>query len=328
MTTRFALGLLRALFWFQDLVWRSRRHRPAAPPPAPESDSAADESKGYLVVGDGVRLCYRCWLSNSVERPRWVIGCIHGIAAHGRHFRVVGERLSPIGAAVYAFDLRGHGLSEGERGDLSDMRRILADLADMVCFLAASHPGSPVLLWGESAGGPLVVKYAAESPQGLAGIILSCPQFRPTVGAGGGEMLWHLPLLLFRPRERAVDMTSRLYLCNREKADVERERADPLRHNRISARSLAAVYSVIAEANRLAPKIELPTLILQGGHDLVTDPGAAAEFHRRLGTLPSQKRLVIIPEAWHGLLHDPDTSKVLDAAAEWLEGLPGRDQPL
>lgn len=308
------LALISLLFRLQDrLGFDGHEPDPGPPPPPPP---VAGETRGYMEASDGTKLAYRAWLPPSPVR--FTVGCVHGLAAHGAHFYVAGQSLIPLGGATWAIDLRGHGLSEGRRGDLSDMPRILADLADFVCFLKDRHPGLPLFLWGESAGAPIVVKFAVCRQPSLAGLVLSSPQLRSTVPVAPWEIIQNLPTVLFRPWSRALDTTKRLHLSNRRRIDVERERADPLRSNWISARSLVSVYQVIEEVEDMAGRICLPVLLLQGGHDLVTDPRAARRFFRALCTPSHKKRLVMFPNAWHGLLHDPDTPQVLAAATRWL----------
>ena len=49
------------------------------------------------------------------DRPRAVVVIVHGFNSHSGYYPWVAERLTASGFAVYTFDLRGRGKSEGER---------------------------------------------------------------------------------------------------------------------------------------------------------------------------------------------------------------------
>ena len=303
------------------LTIRDRLLGRSCPDPGEATPSVADHAAagvphGFLAAADGLRLFYRYW-EPAGGRPRLVVLCLHGAGAHGAHFQVVAEHLCPGGAAVCALDLRGHGLSEGRRGDLTRIEAITQDVGTALAFLRETYAACPVYLWGESAGGPLAIKYAAEHGHTLDGLILSSPEIESAVKPSLGEYLQHLPYAILDPEARIVDMTGRLHLCNRGEQDVQRELTDPLRNNRLSSRSVLALYRLTCQVPRLARRIAVPTLILQGGTDLVSKPEAVERFYRALAS--ADKKLVIFPEAYHGLLHDPDTPRVLRAVEQWLE---------
>jgi len=300
----------------RDYLVGRRPDNPAEARPPAVDPATLGVSFHYLTASDGCRLFCRYWLPEGYRSPRWVLLCVHGAGAHGAHFEVVAKHLCPAGAAVYALDLRGHGLSGGRRGDLTAVDRILQDLWEMLAFLRQAHPCGPLYLWGESAGAPYAIKYAAERGQSLDGLILSSPELESAVKPSLWEYLHHLPRAILDPDARIVDLSGRLHLCNRESSDVQRELTDPLRNNRLDSRSVLALYRLSVEASRLGERIALPTLILQGGGDLVSDPRAVKGFFRRLSA--KDKRLALFPEAYHGLLHDPDTPLVLAEAENWL----------
>jgi alpha-beta hydrolase superfamily lysophospholipase len=264
-------------------------------------------------MGDGIRLFYRAW---KPQQPQEVLACFHGLGAYGGHFRVIGEYLVSLGSQVYVLDLRGHGLSDGPRADLSDMNRIIQDLDEVAAHLLAAHPGLPLYFLGESLAASLVLKYAVQRPQRLRGIILSGIELRPTVRPKAREALRYLPYLIFDTRANVIEMGERERLVSRDPEHFPRAERDPLRNDAFSVRTLVEVHALIQEWPRLARHLTVPTLILQGGGDLLTDPQAAYELLEAIAC--PDKELAFFPEAYHGLFYDPDTPQVLEALARWL----------
>ena len=66
----------------------------------------------YLEAEDKTKLYYRAFLP---EGPQKILLCIHGLGGYSGDFIELGERLVKLNIAVYALDLRGHGLSQKEK---------------------------------------------------------------------------------------------------------------------------------------------------------------------------------------------------------------------
>src|SRR5687767_15481803 len=62
---------------------------------------------------DGLELAGRGW---TVENPKAIVCLVHGHGEHTGRYRHVGEALAKAGYILLGFDLRGHGLSGGQRG--------------------------------------------------------------------------------------------------------------------------------------------------------------------------------------------------------------------
>jgi len=320
--------LLQGLFALHNGLYRltgPERRLPQRPLPVSPGEAAGGGEWGYL-VSRGRRLYYRRWLP--AGEPRAALLAVHGAGAHGGHFPVIGEYLAPRGFAFYSPDLPGHGLSEGERGALHDTPGVLAAIAGSVAFVGRQHPGRPVSLLGESLGAIYALALGAHpSPPGaLAGLVLSGPELVPrqTTPAPEGTAFWrqlaryvrYVLYGLFLSRWPVVDMTGREELVTRRPEQAEYSKRDPLRNNRLSIQTLIEAYRLIRSALRLAGRVRLPTLILQAGADLVTDP-AAAWLRDHLAT--PDRELVYFPEARHGLFYDPDTPQVLATIVDCIE---------
>src|SRR5947209_9218665 len=68
---------------------------------------------GTLRGGHGNRLFYRRWRAPEAEKTLLIV---HGLSEHSARYLHVGGFFHARGYNVLAFDLRGHGRSEGRRG--------------------------------------------------------------------------------------------------------------------------------------------------------------------------------------------------------------------
>jgi len=103
----------------------------------------------YLVsTSDGKELFLRVWEPENHSKIAILI--LHGITAYSGPYETLGVPLSKIGYTVYGLDLRGHGLSDGIRGDYPSNERFVKDLGESISFLKEKHP--TLLLLGHSLG--------------------------------------------------------------------------------------------------------------------------------------------------------------------------------
>lgn len=104
-----------------------------------------------LTARDGAKLAYRVLPARSGAPERIVI-LVHGGTASSSSMHPFARALSGEGMTVYTVDMRGHGDS-GRRGDIDYPSQLDDDLADLIAFIKAQHPTTPLALAGFSAGG-------------------------------------------------------------------------------------------------------------------------------------------------------------------------------
>lgn len=288
-------------------------------------DAAYGGNWGFF-TSRGEQLFYRYWPAPRTATA--AVLAIHGAGAHGGHFKSIAE-YNPGYLASYSIDLPGHGLSEGERGATHRTQRVLTAIADTIEFIAARHPGQPIFLIGESLGAMWAMQLAIQQsrPRALAGIVLSGPELVPrqTQPRPPGTPMWRQLLLWLKyvlygltiSRHPIVDLTGREELVTRQPGGAESSRNDPLRNNRLSIQTIVEGYRLIRAAFRIAPRVQLPTLILQAGDDLVSDPEAARWLHDALGT--RDREVHFFAEARHGLFYDPETPRVIALLGDWAD---------
>ena len=103
-----------------------------------------------LTTSDNQILFLRKWEPRTAEIKDTAILLFHGITAYSGPYGLITKPLTELGFTVYGLDLRGHGLSDGNRGDSPSMDRFVKDLCESIQFVKQLH--SKVILLGHSLG--------------------------------------------------------------------------------------------------------------------------------------------------------------------------------
>ncbi len=120
-------------------------------------------------TSDGKILFVRRWDPKS--NPKLSILIFHGITAYsGPYGPLIAEQLSEAGFTVYGLDLRGHGLSDGSRGDHPSQDRLVKDLSETVVYVKSKS--SKLVLLGHSLGALSAIVAFNSSPSEVDGLIL------------------------------------------------------------------------------------------------------------------------------------------------------------
>src|SRR3972149_3393256 len=127
-------------------------------------------TNGYFEGHDRSRLYYQ--LLRPQEPPRAALVFVHGIGEHCGRYGYLSAGLVKAGFAVFGYDHRGHGRSDGARGHIHSWEDYRDDLRAALRQVASLLAGVPAFLYGHSMGSLVVLDYLMESPEegGGAGI--------------------------------------------------------------------------------------------------------------------------------------------------------------
>ncbi len=140
--------------------------------------------RGTFNSYDGTKLSYT-YLPN--DSARYVAAVIHGIAAHSLLYVPLGDSLVANGGKVYLLDIRGHGESAGNPGDVPGSETLAKDALTFYKAIRRQNPALPIVIIGHSLGTFIweaaLAKYPTLDP---AGVVLLAGGMAP------GEMSDHL----------------------------------------------------------------------------------------------------------------------------------------
>ena len=285
------------------------------------SESVADKH-GILTSEDQTCLFYRYWpAAGSVSSDRAVI-VLHGIGYQSAPYKVIADALNPQGIDVYALDARAHGLSCGPRGYIGTPAEVAEDVSSFVRLVKKERPGAKIYLLGESMGGAFALNYIRRNSSELHGLILLAPALglnkRQVFRIGN---LGLLPYFLFAHRSPKISLIGkRLEESSRDPQFIAERRTDPLAYKKISFGYLWDIKRLVKNwKNEIAPNLAVPTLIVQGGKDVIVshkDCKLLAQIKASHGI--DDRQYKVFPRTRHTTLWDPDTPEILKFVGQWI----------
>jgi acylglycerol lipase len=282
----------------------------ARPPPVPTTADPAHET-GFFVGTGGVKLFEQSW--HPAAPARAVVVIHHGLKSHSDDYGEFARRLVALGYSVYAYDMRGHGRSEGMRASLDDFEDLIDDLSTFMGRVRAREPGRPVFLVGHSVGGAVVTLFTLARRPALAGLVLLAPALRvdrPPLLAAASPLAATLT-----PSFPAVDVPDEAF--SRDPARRAEMAQDPLiYHPAGPARTAGALLHALERVWAHADELDVPLLALHGTADQATDPRGSAEIVRRAHT--QDRTLLLYRGLYHDLFHEPERDQVMKDVIDWL----------
>jgi len=258
----------------------------------------------------GTRLFMRSWKPAS---PKAVVVICHGVNSHSGQYLWTGEQLDAAGFAVYAYDHRGRGKSEGPRFYIDEYQDYTEDLGTLIGIAKSRHPGLKVFLLGHSAGGVVGCTWTLDHQKEITGFI--CESFAYQVPAPApvlalvrffGKIAPKLPVLKLKMKDFTRDPVALAAL-----------EADPLCKGEIQpARTVASLLQATDRMKAEFATLTLPLLIMHGTLDKATVPAGSQEFHGAAGS--KDKTLKLYEGHFHDLLNDLGKDKVLADVVAWI----------
>jgi len=260
---------------------------------------------------DGLRIFFRLW--RPAEKSRGVVVIVPGFNSHSGYYSWVAEELVSEGLAVYAVDLRGRGLSDGERYYIEKFAGYENDVASVVSLASSQEPGAPIFLLGHSAGGVVSCLFTLDHKTELAGLI--CESFAYEVPAPDFALAVLKGLSHLAPHAHVLRLKNEDF--SRDPAVVEQMNDDPLiAHETQPTKTVAEMARADERLRREFPSIALPVLILHGTHDKATKPSGSEHFYNTVGS--TDKTLKLYDGYFHDLLNDTGKEVVMADIRAWI----------
>ena len=209
----------------------------------------------------------------------------------------------------------GHGESEGLQGSLPHDTKLLDDLADVVDSLRAHMPAEmPLILLGHSMGGLVVARFVSLRLRVVDGCILSSPALDP--GLSGFQKMLVSVLPRIAPNLRVGNGLNAKYISH-DPAVVAAYQADPLVHNRISARLARFIATEGPATVALAAHWVVPTLLMYAGDDHLLNADGSRTF-----AASAPKRVLTsqcFESMYHEIFNELDAGVVFATLKRWLD---------
>ena len=238
---------------------------------------------------------------------------VHGIGQHSGCYDGWAERFALQHIGVLSFDLRGHGRSPGIRGHAS-INVIKDDLRAIIENMQKRFPDIPIVLFGHSMGGHIVLSHAIDKNAGVQGIIASSPWLK---------LVRPPPLLLVNLAKWASHIVPWLTVRTGIRADqlsqggvgTKSTKTDPLLHKKISIKLFSDLWTNSRIILRNKYPLNVPFLLMHGTADPLVSFKAGKSF-------ANKNRKIVTFKKWrnmrHDLLNDTGKEMVFRHMMKWL----------
>lgn len=263
---------------------------------------------------DGLDIFAQSWES-TILQPKAVVCLVHGLGEHTSRYAHVAEAFGKEGYVLFGADLRGHGRSGGARGHISSIEDFMLDIDELLAQTHVRYPGLPIILYGHSLGGILVLHYGLIRKPNIKGVIATSSGLRTALEGQPLKIALAKALGSIIP---TVSIASGLdaNAISRDQKVVEIYNNDKLVHDKVSLGFGKTMISVVAWTLGHASEFSLPLLLLHGKADAIAFPSGSVEF---AAPLKEKCTLVLWDDAYHELHNEPEKNEVFETMTIWMD---------
>ena len=265
-----------------------------------------------LRTPDELRLWGQSWVPS--HEIKALVCLIHGIGEHSSRYAHVAAFLNDAGYACFTFDHRGHGHSEGRRGHFPCLESVTDDMRLLLDQARIRYPGVPIILYGHSLGGNLVLNYVLRNTSEVRGVIVTAPMLRLAFKPSRIKTVLAKSLIRLLP---TLSLPSGLDTrdISRDPEEVRKYDDDPIVHDRITPCFLDLIHAG-EWALEHASEFPKPLLLMHGSEDHITAHENSRQFAKQAGECCTLR-------IWEGLYHEihnePERADVMGEMISWMD---------
>ena len=260
----------------------------------------------------------RAWTPPQVL-PKVVLLCVHGLGLNSASFENFGQKMSSLGIATFAVDVRGFGTwMKLEGKEQVDFNACLSDVEQALKVLRTAYPKLPIYILGESMGGAIALRFTADHPDLVDGLICAVPsgdRFHKTRNELRVAMR-----MVTGGMGKPMDVGTRVIEdATDDPAVRESWTGDPLNRMKLTPKELLQFQRFMNENHDSAKKIDKkPVLMLAGFKDKLVKPQGTIELFNELTT--PDKLLVVVGNGEHLIFEESQlTNQVCWVVLGWLK---------
>ncbi|MBN1821263.1 MAG: alpha/beta fold hydrolase [Prolixibacteraceae bacterium] len=276
--------------------------------PEKAAELRADFSGPYhtFTTSDGETLFIRRWDPDTLEAGKEDIAVLifHGLTAYSGAYEMAAIPFSEGGYTTFGLDYRGHGLSDGNRGDSPNKERWIADLEESVEFVK-SLGFQRVVVLGHSLGVAAAMCVAETIPEELVGVVLLSGAYEGKTGNAIDQISFFqkmriLATAIFRPSHQAFEYYR----------DGMLGINDPLFNYKYTVRFLTMLD---VKQLRIPENLKTPVLVGVGDQDELFDVDKVLEFY---DLIPGNNKEFLV---WKGATHAEIGREHWEQIVKWLD---------
>jgi len=251
----------------------------------------------------------------NVENPEAIVCLVHGMGEHCERYHHLAKFFAGNNIATLMYDLRGHGKSEGNKGHTPSYAMLMYDIEKLLESKDKFFDQNiPTFLYGHSFGGNIVSNYVLAYHPKIAGSIITSSLFEVAFKAPKWKTT--LGRIMNNIYGEYTDSSGlNAAHISRIESEVEKYKADPLIHDKVSARMFVEFTDAGNWALENAQKLKTPMLVMHGDADKITAFKASETFANNAGNLAHFKSW---EGGYHELQNDLGQEQVFNYTLAWM----------
>jgi lysophospholipase len=251
------------------------------------------------------------------ENPRAVVALVHGLGEFCMRYDWVATQFVENGYAVISRDLPGHGPHAQPRGHINNFHEFLDAVDGLLTNAQTKYPGKPIILFGHSMGGLIIVRYTQTRrlPDAVKAVVLSSPSLQTSIPVSPTTIKFARVLARVWPTfQQSSRIAPEAVSRSAEIRDFYRSNKDIL--HKLSIKFLLEFLDAMDASVADSTRANVPVLTMQAGQDKLVSIDATTKFHETLSS--PDKTFKLYPPCHHELLNEPEREEILSDILAWL----------
>ncbi len=274
---------------------------------------------------DGGELYYRAWTSGGEDGKALIL--LHRGHEHCGRLRSLYSELSLDGFSGFAFDLRGHGRSPGDRGFADSYDVWVKDLNAFINHIRDRHGIAPenMAIVANSVGAVNALTWVHDYGVHVRCMVLAAPALRIRLYVPLAVPL--LRLLLHINKKAKVKSYIRAAMLTHDAQEARAYDADKLITRIISVGVLLGLHDTATRILSDAGAVTAPTQIFSAGSDYVVENRAHGRLFSAISA--ARKEHHVFPGMYHGIFIEKNRGEAIAKARGFIQSCfdeePGHD---
>lgn len=262
----------------------------------------------------GLELYSQSWHPSG--KTKAALAIVHGVAEHSNRYRNLVDGLVDQGYALYTFDQRGHGKSEGQRGYIESWSEYRLDFGTFLDLVRQREPSLPLFAYGHSMGALVILDYLLHGSNALAGVIVSASAIESSKATPPALVATARLLSRFWPTfSLSTPIDPSQLSCDARVVQAYQD--DPTVFKILTVRWGTEYLNTQNWVKDHASGINLPILIIHGGEDMLCAPEGSQFIYDQVSSV--DKTLIIYPSYFHEIHNEPGHATVIQDINTWIE---------
>ena len=279
-----------------------------------------EQQQNTFISHDDCQLFYRYWpaVDSDTKTPSKAIVLFHRGHEHSGRIAHLAEELELPDFHIFAWDARGNGQSDGQRGDAVNFATLIKDANCFIQHIIKEYAidMQDIAIIAQSVGAVIAAGWVHDYVPNIRALVLGAPAFSVKLyvplAVPGLKLLYNLKGNFF------VNSYVKPNLLTHDSSRADSFNKDPLITKPISVRLLLDLYAVADRIVKDANAITVPTQLLVSGCDFVVRRKPQQAFYDNLGT--NQKEFHILPKFYHDTFGEKDRYMAIDRARRFIQG--------